>query len=161
MTAPVGDVLAGVRVLDGLWSVEVLSVDLHATSISPASLEPSVDVLDVGVLTATFDGAERIAARHGLAPAEQDVVPGSYGLPTKLRRQWSGWAATEPGQVPVSVHLTAFEPLADHASPTGPGARDGWQEVPLFGDGSDDESGDGNGGAVNSADVAVSVGAAA
>lgn len=144
MTAPVGDLLAGVRVLDGLWSVEVLSVDLHATSIVPASMEPSVDVLDVGVHTATFDGAERVAARLGLAPAGQDVVPGSYGLPTKLRRQWAGWAASEPGQVPVCVHLTAFEDLADHASPTGPGARDGWQSVPLFGDGSDtdDESAD-------------------
>lgn len=148
MTAPVGDLLAGVRSLDGLWSVEALSLALGSGSFYPDWDSRRVEVIEVDVHVADFAGAERIATRHHLAPLEQTAVAFSTDvLPTGLRRIWVGWVATAPGEVPVSVKVTAFEDLADHAPQTGPGARDGWEEVPLFGDGSDtdDETADESG----------------
>ncbi|WP_129782866.1 hypothetical protein [Promicromonospora panici] len=141
MTAPVGNLVAGIIVLDGLWTIEALSVDLHSGWIFPEGYSPSIPVVEVTVHAEDFAGAERVAARLDLTPEEQAVVPGS---PRKLRRYWSGWVTSAPGESLVWARVLAFEDLADHPTPTGPGARDGWESVPLFGDGSDtdDESAD-------------------
>jgi hypothetical protein len=139
MTAPVGNLVAGIIVLDGLWAIEALSVDLHAGSFFPPGYAPSLPVVEVSVHTDDFAAAERVAARLDLTPEEQAAVPGE----TKhLRRYWSGWVSSAPGESLVWARVIAFEPLADHPTPTGPGARDGWESVPLFGEGSetDDES---------------------
>lgn len=128
MTAPVGSLLAGVQVLDGLWAVEALNVDLHAATIFPDRYGPGVSVVEVRVHAADFAGAERAAARLGLAPVKQSV---SHGDPTFLRRDWAGWAASAPGQALIFVEVVALELLADHATPTGPDARDGWRDMPL------------------------------
>jgi hypothetical protein len=141
MTAPVGNLVAGIIVLDGLWAIEALSVDLHSGCIFPGGYAPSLPVVEVSVHADDFAGAERVAARLDLAPEAQDAVTGS---PDKLRRYWSGWVSSAPGESLVWARVVAFEPLADHPTPTGPDARDGWESVPLFGDGSDtaDESAD-------------------
>ncbi|WP_369370598.1 hypothetical protein AB1046_17650 [Promicromonospora sp. Populi] len=147
MTAPVGNLLAGIIVLDGLWAIEALSVDVHAGSFRPDDYSPSVPVVEVTVHADDFASAERVAARLDLSPAEQSARRGME-VP-HLRRSWSGWAS-RPGDSLVWATVLAYEPMADHATPTGPDARDGWQEVPLFGDGSetddtDDESADESG----------------
>lgn len=147
MTAQAGDLLAGARVLDGLWSVETVAMYLGTETLFPGAVLVSTIRWHAG----SFADAERVAARLGLAPKAQTVIESAYGLPESLRRTWLGWAATEPGQVPVSVELLAFEDLADHATPTGPGARDGWESVPLFGEGSDTDD--------NSADEPVTAAA--
>ncbi|MFI9488057.1 hypothetical protein ACIG47_16845 [Promicromonospora sp. NPDC052451] len=144
MTAPVGHLLAVLRVLDGLWSIGALTITLGSDTLYPDRESSGVGVLVLDVHADDFAGAERIAARAGLEPAAQSVHALSYSLPVQLRRDWSGWICDDPRMVPYSVRVTAFEPLADHPTPTGPGARDGWESVSLFGAGSDtDEHTDG------------------
>ncbi len=131
-STPLGNLISAVRVLDGLWPVQALSVDLSSDRLDPAPLGGGVPVLEVHVHTADFAGAERVAARLGLAPLSQEACEMGYGPPT-LCREWTGWVDTASTDVPVSAHVTAFELLANHPTPTGPRARDGWESVPLFG----------------------------
>lgn len=154
MTAPVGHLLAVLRVLDGLWSVGAVGIRLDSGALYPGDGLRPVEVLVLDVHADDFAGAERIAARVGLDPAAQAVKVLGGSAPTCLRRDWSGWIADDPRMIPYSVRVTAYEPVADHPTPTGPGARDGWESVPLFGDGID-ESTDDNPGESSSAGDSV------